>query len=231
MGIVNEEGSTLAYNADVALLCKAGKEEMTSTKTYVLTILVTYILASYLSGKWDDETAGNIKKLAQGFSALLDDYDGWIGSVIDFLGDIHTLQIIARGPVFAAASQSALMFKEAVKIPATGILGGEFRHGPMEMVAEGFKAILFAAKGKTFAQSIKMVEDIIDFGGKVLLITNEKIVNPRPNIVQIFIDQPDEYLFAMQSIVPVQLFIDSYAKAKGFEAGSFSRGAKVTVIE
>ncbi len=231
IGIVNEENSTLARNADVALLCKAGKEEMTSTKTFVLTMLVTYILAASLSKRWNETTIKNVKKLTNGFSDWLQDYDTLIDSAIDFLGDIQTLQIIARGPAFAAASQSALMFKEAVKIPATGILGGEFRHGPMEMVADGFKAILFAAKGKTLSQSIKMAEDIVAFGGKVLLITNDEIEIPHQNIMKIFVAEPDEYLFSIQSIVPVQLFIDAYAKAKGFEAGSFSRGAKVTVIE
>jgi glucosamine--fructose-6-phosphate aminotransferase (isomerizing) len=45
------------------------------------------------------------------------------------------------------------------------------------------------------------------------------------------IDEPDEYLFSVRAILPVQLFIDQYAKLKGFEAGSFSRGSKVTETE
>jgi glucosamine--fructose-6-phosphate aminotransferase (isomerizing) len=49
--------------------------------------------------------------------------------------------------------------------------------------------------------------------------------------MQIYIDEPDEYLFSVQAIVPIQLLIDQYAKSKGFETGSFSRGAKVTKIE
>ena len=101
----------------------------------------------------------------------------------------------------------------------------------MEMVGEGFKAILFAARGNTLLQSIKMAEDICEYGGKVLLITNEKKTFQNEKIMQIYIDEPDEYLFSILSIIPVQLFIDSYAKSKGYEAGSFSRGAKVTEIE
>ena len=233
VGIVNEEESTLAKKADVALLCKGGKEEMTSTKTYVVTSLAAYILGSYLSGKWNDDAIARLQILKQHFEKSLIDYTKWLQKGLDFLGDITTLQIIARGPSYSTASQSALMFKEATHIAATGILGGEFRHGPMEMVSKGFKSILFASEGKTLEQSLKMAEDIARFGGKVWLITNARTALNRQseNILTVFVDEKDEFLFSVQSIIPVQLFIDQYAKQHGFEAGSFSRGAKVTMTE
>jgi glucosamine--fructose-6-phosphate aminotransferase (isomerizing) len=231
VGITNEEESTLAKRADAALLCKGGKEEMTSTKTYVLTSLVSFMLGWHLAGTWNEEKIRTIRHLGETFRSKLMNYSQWLEPVFDFLGDIETLQIIARGPAFSTASQSALMFKEALKIPASGMLGGEFRHGPMEMVSEGFKAIVFASRGKTLAQGIKMAEDLARFHGKVLLITNRELSVSDLNILQIHINEPDEYLFSVAGIIPVQLFIDAYAKLKGFEAGSFSRGAKVTVNE
>lgn len=233
VGIVNEEDSTLAKKADVALLCKGGKEEMTSTKTYVVTSLAAYILGLYLSGKWDETAIACLQELQRHFQNTLSCYEDWLNKSLDFLGDITALQIIARGPSYSTASQSALMFKEATHIAATGILGGEFRHGPMEMVAKGFKSILFASEGKTLEQSLKMAEDITRFGGKVWLITNAKAAlnKDNENILSVYIDEQDEFLFSVQSIIPVQLFIDEYAKRQGFEAGSFSRGAKVTMIE
>lgn len=231
IGIVNDEESLLAKKAEVALLCKSGVEEMTSTKTFTGTSLTSFVLGWYLSGKWNNDKIEQISTMAAGFKKTLLNYQSWTSDMLTHIGNLSTLQIIARGPLFSTASQCALMFKEALHIPATGILGGEFRHGPMEMVSEGFKAILFAAKGKTFQQSIKMAEDIARFGGKILLITNENHNQPDRNILQLFIDEPDEYLFSVHGVVPVQLFIDLYAKSNGFEAGSFSRGAKVTLTE
>ena len=232
-GIVNEEDSALAKKADVALLCKGGKEEMTSTKTYVVTSLAAYILGLYLTGKWNEAAIARLHALQRRFEDTLSSYEAWLDKGLNFLGDITTLQIIARGPAYSTASQSALMFKEATHIAATGILGGEFRHGPMEMVSQGFKSILFASEGKTLEQSLKMAEDITRFGGKVWLITNAKAALNRQSehIVPVYIDEQDEFLFSIQSIIPVQLFIDAYAKRHGFEAGSFSRGAKVTMTE
>lgn len=231
IGIVNEERSALALQADVALLCQAGMEEKTSTKTYTATSLVSFILGWYLTGTWNVEKVKMIKNLSDKIRTTLRNYHPRTGNMISFLGDLLTLKIIARGPAFSTACQSALMFMEALHIPATAILGGEFRHGPMEIVSEQFKAILFAADGETYSQSIKMADDIAGFGGKVLLITNKKPDLHNDKIMQIFIDEPDEYLFSVQSVVPVQLFIDQYAKSKGYEAGSFSRGSKVTLTE
>jgi len=230
VGIVNDEESALARQADIALLCKGGKEEMTSTKTYVVTTLAAFILGWYLSGKWNDDKVKMLNRLRDQVEELLSE-DNRVNDVLGFFGDVGAIQIIARGPSFSAASQSALMFKEATHIAATGILGGEFRHGPMEMVSAGFQSILFAAKGKTLAQSLRMAEDIASFGGKVWLITNVRVDVESKSILPFFIDEPDEFLFSVQSIVPVQLFVDAYAKSKNFEAGSFSRGAKVTIIE
>jgi len=232
IGITNEPESTLAGDAKIALFTKAGKEEMTSTKTYVSTLLVSYILGMYLSENWNQVKVDNIKKLINRFSSTLTYCENWLDTALGFLGELPALQINARGPAFATAQQSALMFKEAVKVAASGNLGGEFRHGPMEMVQQGFKSIMYAPKGKTFMQNIKMAEDIARFEGKVLLITNDKNFNPQSdNILKYYVEEEDEYLFAIQSIIPVQLFIDAYAKQRGFEAGSFSRGAKITVSE
>lgn len=231
IGVVNDMKSTLARKADMALPCRAGKEEMTSTKTYVATSLVSFILGWYLGRKWNEEKAAVIRQMRDNFAAILTGYKSWTDEILDFFGEIESLEVIARGPSFSTACQSALMFKEALSLPAAEILGGEFRHGPMEMVKKGFKAIIFAAEGKTYGQSLKMSEDIAKFGGKVLLITNRKNPSPDINVRQVFIDMPDEYLFSVQAIVPVQLFVDSFAKSKNFEAGSFSRGAKVTETE
>jgi len=231
IGITNEAESTLAKMSDIVLPTFAGKEEMTSTKTYIVTTLAAFIAGWNLSGCWSGEKIKKISLLSENFKSALTEYESRMNEILAFLGDIQTIQIIARGPSFSTASQTALMFKEATRIAATSTLGGEFRHGPMEMVTEGFRSVLFAPEGKTYSQSTKMAEDITEFGGKVLLITNKEYSVTNERIMQLVINEPDEFLFSMQSIIPMQLFIDSYAKSKGFEAGSFSRGSKVTTIE
>lgn len=231
VGISNEDISPLSKLVNVSLLSRAGKEEMTSTKTYTTIILVISILGWYLKGNWDQSKIEVIKKLISETKALLSKYKDSIQKEYDFLGDMKFIQFIGRGPSYATAMQSELMFKEAAKTPAAGTLGGEFRHGPMEMVGSEFRSILFAAKGKTYEQSIRMASDIAKFKGRVLLITNNDPQLKDKNIRVVTISQANEFLFSIVNIIPVQLMINHLALTKGFEPGNFVHGGKVTLTE
>ena len=232
IGVSNEEHSSLTKRAKVVLLSQAGREEMTSTKTYTSLTLVMFILGWYLANLWGEEKILQIRKLKSGMEKILATQNDLVTDVSDFLGDIEFMQFIGRGPSFSTAQQSELMFKEAAKRAAASTLGGEFRHGPMEMVGPGFKSILFAAEGATYTQSVMMAMDIAKYQGKVVLITNK---NPHgtsdSNVKVITIDQPDEYLFSIQSIIPVQLMVNHLASMDGNLPGAFVHGAKVTLKE
>ena len=231
IGITNREKSSLRARANVLLPIKAGREEMTSTKTYTSTVLVTSILGWFIADMWPDAKVSQIRKFVAGIDEYLGDHEGVIEDLLSFFESGEFLQIIGRGPLYATALQSELMFKEASKTAASGALGGEFRHGPMEMVREGFRSILFAAKGRTYNQSIRMGLDIAKYQGKVILITNKDPHITDHGIRTITILQPDEYLFSIQSIIPVQLMSYYLALSNGHEPGSFVHGGKVTTSE
>lgn len=232
VGLTNEENSFLSLKTKKSLFCKAGKEEMTSTKTYTTIILTLIILGWYLTDKWGEDKVLMIEELIKSTQKFLSDRINISNNGEGFFSeDINFVQFIGRGPLFASAQQSELMFKEAARVPAASSLGGEFRHGPMEMVGEGFKSVLFAADGVTYSQSIKMAEDIAKFNGEVILITNKDPHLADKNIKTILINQPDEFLFSVQSIVPVQLLVNYLALEKGLEPGDFVHGGKITVSE
>lgn len=231
IGISNEENSSLSKGAEYVLLSRAGKEEMTSTKTYTSMIMLLYILGWRLAGTFDNAKKEQLVKLIADFDKTLEEFTETMTKEISFMGDIDFLQFIGRGPSYASALQSELMCKEAVKLPAAGTLGGEFRHGPMEMVKPGFKAVLFAADGKTYDQSIKMAADIVKYNGKVLVITNKKPELDSPNTNVIVLNQPNEFLFAIMNIIPMQLLVNELALSKGLVPGDFINGGKVTLSE
>lgn len=231
IGITNEAGSTLARESSLVLLCIAGKEEMTSTKTYVSTLMVLSIFANTLANKLDAKTISEINLAIGAVESLINNIQEWLDPVMEFVGHPHFVQIIGRGPSYASVLQSALMFKEGDRNPAAGIYGGEFRHGPMEMVKKGFRAVLFAPHGSTYGQVIKLAEDIIKFGGRVVMVTNSLENFNNRDIYPIRIPCADEYLFPIPAIVPLQVLVNQWALDEGNEPGNFTRGAKVTIIE
>lgn len=231
IGICNEADSTLAKKTKEVLLCKAGKEDMTSTKTFTSTYLATYILARSLAGTFDDKSIIEIKGAIKVVAGLITHNDEWLNDAICTIAHVPFVQLIGRGSVYATVSQCALMFMEATRNPASSLYGGEFRHGPMEMVKEGFRAVVFAPKGATYEQSIIVTKDILKFGGKVLLITDETPAIKDNNLFSIVIPCANEELFAIPSVIPLQLIVNQWATESGNEPGYFTRGAKVTVIE
>jgi len=41
----------------------------------------------------------------------------------------------------------ALLLKEVTKLPAESFIGGEFRHGPLELAGPGLVAVVFTGSG------------------------------------------------------------------------------------
>ena len=231
LAITNEQASTLAQKGSEVLLSKAGHEEMTSSKSYVSVALVKLIFGWALAGKWTNRRIDSVRQLINNIDELLNSYRDWMPEISHFLGDYNNIEIIGRGPSYSSVLQGALMFREAVRNPAAGNLGGEFRHGPMEMVKEGFRAVVFAPEGNTFDQSVKMALDIARFKGRVVLITNSDLNFSEPNIYVFRISVKDQYLFSIGSIVPLQIIVNFRAKDLGLDPGYFTRGAKITTIE
>ena len=231
VGISNEEESTLAKKSGITLLTRAGTEEMTSTKTYVSTLLVLSIFALVLGGRWNAGSVPGVKVAIEAAGTLINRKEEWLAPAVDILGHPHFVQVIGRGPSYSSVLQGALMFMEACRNPAAGIYGGEFRHGPMEMSKEGFRPVIFAPLGETYRQGIKLAEDITGFGGRVVLITNNTKSLKSPGIYPIHIPCQDEYLFPIPAIIPLQFIVNQWAVDEGIEPGNFTRGAKITTTE
>jgi glucosamine--fructose-6-phosphate aminotransferase (isomerizing) len=162
---------------------------------------------------------------------ILTESEEWLAPAMNFLGHPSFIQIIGRGPSYSSVLQGALMFMEAAGNPAAGIFGGEFRHGPMEMIKTGFRSIILAPLGETYGQGIKLAEDITRLGGKVLLITNSDTEFNNPDIFRVGIPCQDEFLFPIPAIVPLQLIVSQLAVETGKQPGNFIAGAKVTTTE
>ncbi len=233
IGITNEENSTLARKAGITLLTKAGKELMTSTKTYVSTLLALNIFCRVLAGKWApaQQSVKELSAVVEASEFLIASNQEWLADAMKMLGYPPFVQVVGRGPAYSSVLQGALMFMEAVRNPASGLYGGEFRHGPMEMSKKGFRAIILAPVGVTYNQGIRLANDLAESGGKVILITNSQEVFSNTNIFSVRIPVQDEFLFPIAAIIPIQFIVNQWAVDNGITPGEFSVGAKVTTTE
>lgn len=103
LSICNEKDSSLVKFSRYSLLCKAGKEEKTSTKTFITCYQVAYLLAMKLCNQEIDSTQWH--KLSKIIENMVNGNTPWMSKAIELIDGSTFVQLIGRGPVFAAAAR------------------------------------------------------------------------------------------------------------------------------
>lgn len=234
VAICNNADSTLARRAaqnGVLLKCCSGEETMTSTKTFINCHQLLCALTGRLCGA-DHIPAAIWDNVADAIQTVLDNRDCWMDNCRRILGIPPFVQLVGRGPMMDAVCQSALMFMEASHTPASYLSGGDFRHGPLEAVNGDFVAIIMTHTGSTtYQQSSRLVDDILSFGGRVILVSDREHYVQNDNLCNIVVPLVEGPLCPMVHVIPLQLVVEDLAQRKGFTAGDFAHGNKVTAIE
>jgi glucosamine--fructose-6-phosphate aminotransferase (isomerizing) len=231
VAVTNKADNSLARWANLKLATEVGPEQTVSTKTYTGGLVALYILERLLVGQ-----AGlvrtEIEALAGAVETILPRMAGEAGKVLDFIGHDRPITFIGRGASYSSAAMAALVTAEAAKAPTQALTGGQFRHGPLELVREGFRAVLFMGDGATRDLNLKTAADIEAFGGRCLVIEPEGAgTAPTANVRVLTLPRVGDALLPVLEILPIQFLMIPMALARGFTAGQFLNGAKVTVIE
>ena len=225
IGITNESGSALAREVDVAVTVGSLADEMVAVQSYTGTVATLLVLAGAVSGGLEarvEELAGVLPRISILVEAQAEHIQEWdeffrVGSPIYLLG---------RGPSYASALEGALLFSETAKEPAVGLASGSFRHGPVEIADEGFRAVVFAAVGRTRELNLGLARDLVRFGAKV------RVIGPLGSDVGSlsFIEVPgvSEWTAPLVDIIPVQVAALRLAYVKGLEIGKFRHAPQVT---
>ncbi len=230
--ITNTRDNTLARWASLALATEAGPEQTVSTKTYTAGLVALYIFERLLIGE-GDALAAEIAALADTVEAVLDVMPGKLDETLAYLGHDLPLTFIGRGGSYASAMMAALVTAEAAKAPTQALSAGQFRHGPLELVREDFRSVLFlGGPGATLDLNLKTVADVARFGGRCLVIAPENAAAALPdNEQKLLLPTVAEGLLPVLEILPIQLLMVPMALARGFEPAKFLNGSKVTIIE
>ena len=130
----------------------------------------------------------------------------------------------------AAARQAALTFQEGSHVFACALPGGSMRHGPFEIVGPGHCAVVFAPEGHGGDLLRNMAVEMAELGSKVVLLTAVEVAD-HANLASIVLKPGEPELFALACAVPQELLLDRMATDRGWTAGVFARGGKITERE
>lgn len=140
VAITNDETSPLAKLAQYHLFCNAGEEKsVAATKTFCCQLYLAALLVEALGGAKAEEKLG--AELAEAMPAIDKATDSMAK---EFVGASECF-ILGRGVTAAVAYECGLKLQETCYIRARAYYSSDFYHGPMAMVGEGTKVILFAS--------------------------------------------------------------------------------------
>ena len=124
----------------------------------------------------------------------------------------------------SAVWNGSLINKEAAKSAFEGIHAADFRHGPLEIVSEGFAALIFAGSGKTSALNRELAREIISYGGKAIWLDSV----PDRELPTFLFPETTELTRPLAEILPMQMLTLAMANRKNIEAGKFRYVSKIT---
>lgn len=229
ISISNGADNALARWADIAVATHAGPERTASTKTYTAGLAAAHLVVAHLTGKAQG-AAEDIRSLSRTVGDLLIRLPAEAEAVAHHLGHDTPLTFIGRGDSFASAAMAALLTEEAAKLPCEGLTGGQFRHGPLELVRDGFRAVVCLGTGPARPLTEALVDRIAALGGRVVAIGTD----PGPStdaVLTIPLPEVPPGLLPVLEILPVQFLVIPLAIARGFEPAAFLNAQKITTGE
>jgi glucosamine--fructose-6-phosphate aminotransferase (isomerizing) len=228
IGLTNEPLSLLARSADVSLSIASLNDEMVAIQTYIGTLLTLHLLGNRVAGSFD-AAAEEVRNMLHSFASLVEASMNSLAQWDEFLVPPAAVYLLARGPSLASAHEGALLFHEVAKSPAVAMPIASFRHGPVEVVDQNFRGIVFAPQGGTRNLNLSLARDLIDFGGRI------RVIGPSGSALRDaqWCDVPSvaETLAPIFEVVPLQAAAFQLAVLRGIEPGSFRYAPQVSVNE
>lgn len=229
IAVTNGATSSLATWADLAITTEAGPERTASTKTYTAGLAGLHLAVEHLTGR-GDMAGSEIIELSRALVGLLPQMPGLAQACVEHLGATGPFTVIGRGASYASAAMAALLIEEAAKLTCEPLTGSQFRHGPLELVREGFRAIVFPGEGEARPLTEGLLAHIAALGGRAVSIGVEP-GPPSPAVLPVALPALPPTLLPIAEIIPVQYFVIPLALARGFEPAVFVNAQKVTTGE
>lgn len=229
IGITDVGASPLALAADVLLPLHSGPEATVSTKSYLNTLVVHHRLLAALRQGDPARAEQELQATVQMVEQTLGDLTGQLD-----LSDLaqaalsppgYRLVSIGKGDDAATALYASLIIKEAAKVATEGYVGGQFRHGPMELAGPGLSALIFGARRAVPDASLRrLAQDIAATGARAVVIGDE----PLPGAESVAVPCSSTLESLLSGALVAQVLAVALARANGVVPGEFIYGHKVT---
>jgi len=234
VAITNTNKSSMAREADYALVTEAGPEKaVTATKTFVCCLAAAYLLSLELmeaSGSFsstDEELSSLRRQLMESpviVQQTIENCEGQATTLADRFRSRSLFFLLGRGANYATALEGALKLKESCNVMAEGHAAREFLHGPMQLVDENSLVITISTRADS--ESIgPLTQSFRRLGAPVIYLSDAALAEPAECLT--VAGGLSESLSPLAFIAPLQLFSYHSAVVRGLDPDKPTKLTKV----
>jgi glutamine---fructose-6-phosphate transaminase (isomerizing) len=238
LGIVNQQVSTLAREADYFLPLLAGPEiGVASTKAFTAQLMVLAHLAAHMAEQRGYRAAATrfrlaLAKVPKLLSVVLHNETAIIAVAEKFASATSAL-FVGRGPLYPLALEGALKMKEISYIHAEGYAAGELKHGPIALVDENTPIVALAPSGELFSKVASNIREIAARNGQITILGDRRAILALSDVASHALTMPicDELIQPIVAAIPLQFLAYHVSVARGYDVDRPRNLAKSVTVE
>lgn len=224
--ICNVAGSTIAREADGALLTNAGTEvSIASTKAFSSQVTALLVLAvglarmrGTLDGARDRLLMESLSQVPDRVEAILRTAGALAEEIAHEQRDTESFFYVGRGYGYPVALEGALKLKETSYVHAEGYPSGEFRHGPIALIAAGVPLVAVVPGDGLRDKVLTNLKEVKEKGGRVIAVGTEGDTELAAIADRVFaVPRGEEQVLPLLASVPLQLMAYHAAVSRGRE--------------
>ena len=238
LGICNVPQSSLAREADLTFLTRAGVEiGVAATKTFTTQLVALLLLTSLFhqrNSKFAQTSTSVLLQLKQ-LPALLEKtlkLDYQIKQLSKQFSDKKHALFLGRGTMFPIALEGALKLKEISYIHAEAYPAGELKHGPLALVDKGMPVVIVAPNDHLIRKLASNVQEIQARNGELYAFVDHQVDWQQENGTTL-IKMPfaPDFVTPIMYVIPLQLLAYHIAVLKGNDVDQPRNLAKSVTVE
>ena len=238
--IVNVAESSMAREADVALVTHAGPEiGVASTKAFTTQLVVLACLAvatararGAIDAKREAALVEALTEVPSRAAEILN-HDEALFALAHSVAEARDVLYLGRGTSYPIALEGALKLKEISYIHAEGYAAGEMKHGPIALIDETVPVIVAAPTDALFDKIASNVQEVAARGGKLIILSDREGIERLRHLAVSTIELPkvDPFVAPILYAIPVQLLAYHVAVIKGTDVDQPRNLAKSVTVE
>jgi glutamine---fructose-6-phosphate transaminase (isomerizing) len=206
--------SPLAEASDAWLPLGPERDTPVATLSYTATLQALGMLCDALLGV-EESVWAQLPALAQ---QVLETAARPADELAGAFAEVTALECVGGGPGLATARETALLGREALRLPATAMDTREYLHGPLEAVAPGFGAVVCGR-----ARERVLAAEMASFGAQVALLSDRGDAVGDDGVSVFALPEVPPVAAPILQVLPVQLLVDAVAARRGLTIGELRR--------